>query len=202
MSATMDATLSSPPPGTVPAQAAPLAAAQQKAGLWADDSLQVYAVVMGSRIAGLPERLAAAGTGIADWDCLLPGALEPPVQQRAPYLLRLKADSAFTDWLLFEAAASLAEWGVLLRSPARLMPLRNHLRGLLQALLPGGQRIVLDWMDPAILRALLPLFDPAELAAFFGPVRSLVLPGADAWRHAELLQGRLAQRDVPLARAA
>ncbi|QHJ00977.1 DUF4123 domain-containing protein [Xylophilus rhododendri] len=189
-------------PATQLAAAAPLAAPQHKAALWADESLQVYAVVMGSRIAGLPQRLAAAGSEIADYDCLLPGALEPQAQQDAPYLVQLRPDSAFTDWLLFEAAASLAEWGVLVRSTARLMPLRNHLRELLAAVLPGGERIALEWMDPVVLQAVLPLFGPAELSAFFGPVRALVVPGVSSWRHAESQLGRLAQRDIPLAKAA
>jgi hypothetical protein len=179
--------------------AAPLAAAQHKAALWADGGLHVHAVMMGARVPDLPGRLAAAD--LVDWDCLLPGALAPDVQQRAPYLARLKADSPFTDWLLFEAGAELGEWGVLVRSPGRLTVLRNHLRGLLEAQVPGGQRIAFDWMDPPLLQAVLPLFGSAELAAFFGPVQSLVVPGVQLWSHAELAAGRLLQRAVPLAKA-
>jgi hypothetical protein len=67
--------------------------------------------------------------------------------------------------------------------------------------MPDGRRIALDWMDPAVMRAVLPLAGPAELTAFFGPVRSLVVPGRQAWQHAELQMGRLAQRDVPLLQA-
>ena len=185
---------------TATVTAAPLAPGQHRAGLWADADLQCFAVVMGERVPGLPARLA--GADVADYDCLLPGALEPEVQQAAPYLVQLKPASPFTDWLLFEAAAAFGDWGVLVRSPARLLLLRNHLRGLLQASLPGGARIALDWMDPAVLRALLPLAGPAELAAFFGPVRSLVVPGRLLWQHAELQMGRLVQREVPLLQAA
>ena len=47
-----------------------------------------------------------------------------------------------------------------------------------------------------------PLAGPAELAAFFGPVRSLVVPGRLLWQHAELQMGRLVQREVPLLQAA
>ncbi|MDP9901035.1 DUF4123 domain-containing protein [Variovorax ginsengisoli] len=174
----------------------PLATVQHKAGLWAQADQQVFAVVMGHRVPGLPTRLAAAD--VAAFDCLLPGALEPQTTLDAPYLVQLRPVSGFTDWLLFEAAASLGEWGVLVRSPARLIVLRNHLRGLLQALLPGGQRIRLDWMDPAVMRAVLPLAGPSDLTAFFGPVRSLVVPGARAWQHADLQMGRLVQRDIPV----
>lgn len=183
-----------------PTTAPPLAAAQHKAALWADDSVHVYAVLMGSRIPDLPQRLAEAE--LADYDCLLPGALAPELQRSAPYLAKLKRESPFTDWLLFEAIASLTEWGVLVRSPVRLMSLRNHLRGLLEAQTPGGHRIRLDWMDPELLQALLPLFGPSELHAFFGPAQSLVVTGTQAWRHASLELGRLTQVNVPLAQGA
>ena len=184
----------------VSSTATPLAAAQHKAALWADDSVHVYAVLMGSRIPDLPQRLAEAE--LADYDCLLPGALAPELQRSAPYLAKLKPESPFTDWLLFEATASLAEWGVLVRSPARLMTLRNHLRSLLEAQTPGGHRIKLDWMDPELLQALLPLFGPSELSAFFGSTQSLVVTGTQAWQHAALEQGRLTQINVPLAHGA
>lgn len=183
-----------------PAQATPLVAAQHKAALWADADLQVFAVVMGERVSDLPARLAAAD--VADFDCLLPGALEPDVQRNAPHIVRLKPESAFTDWLLFEADAAFGEWGLLVRSPARLLVLRNHLRGLLRATLPGGHAVALDWMDPTIFQAVAPLFGPAEITAFFGPVRTITIPGSTAWRHAELQMGRLAQREVPLQKAA
>lgn len=193
-----DAISTTPSPVTL---AAPMAAAQHKAALWADAGQNVYAVMMGSRIPDLTARLATAGAELGDYDCLLPGALTADVQRDAPYLVLLKADTAFTDWLLFEATASLGDWGLVLRSPVRLLPLRNHLRGLLRALLPGGQSVAFDWMDPPVLQAVLPLFGPAELSAFFGPVQSLTMPGAQSWRHAEPVSGRVLHRDVPLAKA-
>lgn len=177
-----------------------LAPAQHKAQLWADDSQQVFAVVMGDRVPDLSARLAEAD--VIDHDCLLPGALEPELQRRAPYLVHLKRESAFTDWLLFEASAGLGPWGVLVCSPAKRLFLRSHLRGLLQARIPGGQQIALDWMDPQILQILLPLFDAAALSAFMGPVQSYVIAGTDHWFTASLNLGQLHSRSVPLAKAA
>lgn len=194
--------MSALPSTTATPQAPPLAAAQHKAALWADAGQAVYAVVMGTRVPGLPARLAAAGAEVVDHDCLLPGALAPAQQQAAPYLVQLQRDSAFTDWLLFEAAAALGDWGLLVRSPARLLALRNHLRQWLQARLPTGETIALDWMDPPVLQALLPHFASGALAAFFGPVQALTVPGPRAWHHAELALGALQQRDVPVAAGA
>ena len=176
------------------------APAQLKSRLWADPSQQVYAVIMGSRVPTLPARLAEAD--VADYDCLIPGALDPAQALNAPYFVHLQAESAFTDWLLFEAGASLGEWGVVAISGAPRLALRTHWRGLLQAQLPEGQSIALDWMDPEILWALLPLFDTAGLARFFGPVTTLVQPGAQDWRHARLDPGGLQQVSIPLAKAA
>lgn len=183
----------------VPPPAGPLAPAQHKAALWADPSLAVYAVAMGRRIADLPGRLA--GVGLVGVECLRPGALTAAEQHDAPHLVPLRASSAFADWLLFEAAVDFPDWGVVVRSPARPMPLRNHLRDLSRASLPGGQPIDLDWMDPPLLQALLPGFGAAELTDFFGPVRSFTVPGAASWRHAEAPHGRLAWREVPVAPA-
>ena len=187
---------------TEPAQSRPvtLSAAQLKERLWADDALQLFAVVMGSRIVDLPTLLASAD--VLDWDCLLPGALAPHEQARAPYLVQLKRASAFTDWLLFEASASLGDWGVLVSSAARRLALRGHLRSLLQARLPDGRAIALEWMDPAVLQLLLPHFDPVELSGFFGPVDSFSVAGASAWFTARVDSGQLSARHTPLAEAA
>ncbi|HSI61224.1 MAG TPA: DUF4123 domain-containing protein [Ideonella sp.] len=185
-------------PPLPPAAAPPaLAPAQHKAALWADAALQVDAVISGERVPGLPARLA--GADVADFDCLLPGALPAELQRRAPYLVRLRRDAAFTDWLLFEAAAGLPDWGLLVSSATRFMGLRSHLRSLGEAQTPQGQTIPLAWMDPTLLRALLPLFSPAQLEAFFGPVQALVIPGPAAWTTATLQLGRLSWQSAALA---
>ncbi|MBV8503113.1 MAG: DUF4123 domain-containing protein [Paucibacter sp.] len=176
------------------------APAQLKSRLWADAQQQVYALIMGSRVPTLPARLAEAD--VIDHDCLLPGALDPVQAQNAPYLVQLRADSAFTDWLLLEAGAALGDWGLVAVSAAPRLALRSHWRSLLHAQLPEGQSIELDWMDPEIFWALLPLFDAAGLARFFGPVSTYVQPGAMDWRHARLDPGGLQQVSIPLARAA
>jgi hypothetical protein len=172
---------------------------QHKAALWADSRLHVIAVMMGSRVPDLVTMLAAAD--VADFDCLLPGALPIDTQRTAPYLVWLKQQSAFTDWLLFEAAAGMGEWGVLVRSASKMLALRGHLRSLLRAQTPLGQTVELDWMDPTILKALLPLFEPAALAGFMGPMESVVIPEIAAWTTARVVLGKLELRIVPVAKS-
>lgn len=185
---------------SAPVTLAPRSAAQQKASLWSDERQQIYAVVMGSRIPDLPGRLLTAD--LHDHDCLLPGALEPEQRLPAPYLLHLKQDAAFTDWLLFEASAALGDWGVLVRSSARLTALRNHLRSHGNAMLPDGTEIALDWMDRETLLALIEHSDVPQLEQLFGPASLFVLAGSHSWRHASFAIGDgLQQQDIPLARA-
>ena len=170
--------------------------AQLKQRLWADPTVTVYAVAMAARLPDLPARLAAAvqGRELADYDCLWPGAVPAARQREAPYLLTLQRVSPFTDWLLFEAAAGLGPWGVVVRSPVARLTLRSHLRQLLRARLLDGSVVPLDWMDPEVLPLLLPHFDAAGLQAFAGPVTDWVLPLAGGWPWSRLVMGRLEQQ--------
>jgi len=179
-----------------------IAPAQFKAQLWADDRQQVHAVLLGRCLTGLPARLAAAQKDgeIDDFDCLLPGALPPPVQLTAPYLVRLRRDSAFTDTLLAPGNAP-PDWGVLVLSGVRLIALRNHLRALLQARLPDGRSVALDTLSPEMLRIVLDHADAAQRAAINGPVGAWVLPGPQHWALARVVGGHLEWRQLRLAGA-
>jgi hypothetical protein len=78
---------------------------------------------------------------------------------------------------------------------------RSHLRSLLRARLPDGREIDLEWMDPAVLEAVLPLCDPAALEGFMGPMQSIVLPRADGIAIAERELGQLRWRRARLGPA-
>ena len=82
------------------AQARRLSHAQLGEVLWADPLTRVHAVVMGERVAGLEERLAAAE---GEYDSLWPGALTPSQRSAAPWMVRLARGSALAEWLLFQA---------------------------------------------------------------------------------------------------
>jgi hypothetical protein len=190
--------MSSTPTAVRDAPALTLDPAQLKSQLWADPSQRVHAVMMGSRLPGLMERLHGelAANELEDFDCLLPGALTAAQQAEAPYLVRLRPATAFTDWLLFEASPTLGDWGVLASSALQMTALRSHLRALREARLPNGSTITLDWMDPAVMRLLLPLFDASALAGFMGPVSSWVIPGDGQWTLVRAPLGRLEQREL------
>lgn len=170
-----------------PARAAADAAHRLRitAWLWPDPALALHAVVAEAQRPGVVQRLASLPT--AGVECLLPGALDPASQPAAPWLARLPRDAAFTDWLLFETspAPPPRRW-LALRSGAPLLSLRGHLRSLrdllgLTGAAGGGERDAPNPIDPAVLAVLLPGFDRAGLAAFFGPVHSFVWPAGTGW---------------------
>ena len=174
--------------------AAALSPEQLLSGLWADARLRVYGMVLGSRMAGLPDRLAQAD-GL-DYHCLVPGALSPAQRVRAPYLVELRPDSSFARWLLLEAAAGFAEWGVVARSSARMLELRSHARDLRSAVSPEGRIFRLDWMDPVVLDVLLSSATPEQLQAIFGRLDALTVTTPQRWREYRLTAGRLQLRSI------
>jgi Domain of unknown function (DUF4123) len=177
-----------------------LSSAQLLAGLWADVRLRVCALVLGTRIPDLTERLAA--TGDLDYHCLIPGALDPAQKRRAPYLVELQPASALARWLLLEAAAGFGEWGVVARSPARLLEVRSHARALRQVLSPDQHAFSVDWMDPPVLAALLDAATPDQLPVIFGRSETLTVVGTARWREYRVEAGRLQWRSIDVLKAA
>ena len=103
----------------------------------------------------------------------------------------LQPESLFTDWLLQQAASDFGDWGVLMRSDRNFLGLRSHCRALCKARLGSGQEITLDWMDPPVLRALLPLASADQIETMLAPLQSLVIVGHPAWTFCTQQFGRL-----------
>lgn len=168
---------------------AALSPAQLREALWADHRLKVYAVLRGSRIADLRERLSRAD--VSDWHGLWTGELEPEERAAAPVLVLLRPVSAFTDWLLAKAALDFPGWGLLVHSASPFLTLRAHGRSLCRAQLPDGQTLRLDWADPEVLAALLPLAPLPQLQRIFAGLETLIAPEVGRWTRWSLPLGRL-----------
>ncbi|WKB55659.1 DUF4123 domain-containing protein [Eleftheria terrae] len=175
-----------------PAGDAALSLAEFREALWRDPQLRVYAVLQASRMPGVLDRLAAARQAgeLPGYECLARGALDDSRAAQAAYLLALAPQSAFTDWLLAAAAPAQGDWGVLLRSPLAPLAMRAWARDRVQAVLPDGQAIALDWLDPALLRELLPLADRAQEAELFDGLASLWWNTGATWTHHRMSHGR------------
>ena len=156
-----------------------LSAEQQRESLWGDAQQRVYAVVVTAKVPGLRERIAQGG--VDDWDGLWTGELDAAERAAAPVLVTLKRQSVFTDWLLFEVAASFADWGAIAQSRLPFLAMRSHARALCKAQLPNGQAIRIDWMDPDVMEALLPVAAPDQLQRVYAGFDTLVTMSADRW---------------------
>jgi hypothetical protein len=174
-----------------------LSLAQQRESLWADTRHQVYAFMVAPKVPALRERLAQAD--VDDWDGLWTGELDPEERVAAPLLVTLKRESAFTDWLLVEAARGFGRWGALAQSRLPFLAMRTHARALCKAQLPNGQAIRIDWMDPEVLEALLPLSAPDQLERVYAGFDALVTLGADRWTRWSVSAARLVRETTGVA---
>ena len=166
-----------------------LSLAQQRESLWADAHQRVYALMVATKVPGLRGRLAQSD--VDDWDGLWTGELDADERAAAPVLVTLKRESAFTDWLLIEAALSFGNWGVVAQSKLPFLAMRTHSRALCKAQLPNGQSVRIDWMDPEVMEALLPVAAPDQLARVYAGFDALVTLSADRWTRWSLNGARL-----------
>ncbi|MFD0323954.1 DUF4123 domain-containing protein [Lysobacter gummosus] len=134
----------------------------------------VYAVLDGRKIPGLPERLHATG---AEFWCLLAEGLDPVLAECAPYLVRLHCEGSAV------AAALRAVWergsGIVLCTCAGSdgRALRVHLRAWLR--IPGadGRTQFFRFYDPRVLRAILPSLSAERRAQFLAPLGCVYVSG-------------------------
>ena len=174
-----------------------LSLAQQRASLWADARQQVYALLVGSKVPGVRERLAAAD--VDDWDGLWTGELDAGERAAAPVLVTLRRESGFTDWLLAEAAAAFEGWGTIAQSRLPFLAMRTHGRALCRAQLPNGQSIRIDWMDPEVMEALLPVAAPDQLERVYAGFDTLLTLRPDRWTRWSVEGARLVRQSTGVA---
>jgi hypothetical protein len=174
-----------------------LSLAQQRESLWADARQRVYALLVASKVPGLRERLAQGG--VDDWDGLWTGELDAGERAAAPLLVTLRRESPFTDWLLAEAAGSFAGWGAIAQSRLPFLAMRTHSRALCKAQLPNGQAIRVDWMDPDVLEALLPVASPEQLQRAYAGFDVLVTLTPQRWTRWSMGGARLVREATGLA---
>ncbi len=92
--------------------------------------------------------------------------------QVAPYLVKLKKDSALLDTLVREGWGQ--SWGVYLTTPNEFADVRRHLRHFLEVKLPDGKQVYFRFYDPRVLRTYLPTCTPEETNQFFNRRRKAV----------------------------
>lgn len=186
------------------ASASPPAADALSRALFASAEDRIYAVVDCARDQAILPLIRSGPLGSAATRCLLGHAVPEAVARVAPHVLALERGAALTDALL--GGGWGAAWGVFAAAPCDLDDLSAHLRRLLLAAGPAGERLYFRFYDPRVLRVYLPTCTGGELAALFGPVRRFDLEdeaGAALlrWERApgERVSPEFRTRTIPLA---
>src|SRR5262245_13928828 len=91
--------------------------------LFSQEDISTYAVLDGASVPDLLPKLSEAKEECA---CLYRGELEPDMAEVAPYLVKLRAESPFTDWVLSEGWGN--HWGIFALTQVGLEALRRHFR--------------------------------------------------------------------------
>lgn len=133
--------------------------------LFAQDDASTYAVLDGASVEGLLEKLYAAKE---EWACLYRGELEPDLAHVAPYLVKLREKSEFTNWILEEGWGR--HWGIFAVTPVGLEALRRHFRHFLRVKDHTGKIFYFRFYDPRVLRVYLPTCNRSERKTIFGPI--------------------------------
>ena len=131
------------------------------------ESGELFAVLDACDAPAVP--LLCEGLGPERSVSLYRGGAEEEYADIAPYLVHV--DSAeLLEWVV--RFSETEGWGILVVAPVTLEALRTHLRKFLKVQDPSGARVYFRFYDPRVLEIFLPTCDDAQLALFFGPVRS------------------------------
>ena len=138
-----------------------------KANLFSVES-NIYAVIDG---AACPELRFK----IYDWEpqsvCLWSGALEPDIQEVAPYMVLLDRESTFTDWLISQGWNN--NWNIFIQSTLDFKAFKKQIRKLLRVKSPEGKNMVFRFYDPRVLDVFLASIESTQKEEFFQGISNI-----------------------------
>jgi hypothetical protein len=91
----------------------------------------------------------------------------------APYLIDLKQDDPFAEWVINRGWGN--SWGIFLESSVEQRLVMRHLRRFLLVYDENHEQFYFRFYDPRVLRVYLPTCRPKELETFFGPIKRYCL---------------------------
>jgi hypothetical protein len=144
------------------------------ANLFGEEGVRVFAILDGALIDDLLEKLQQFEP---EYYCLYRGDLKPDMAEVAPYLVRLRPNTPFVEWIIEKGWGK--NWGIFIHSPANLQTMRKHFRGFLTVYDSSGKPMLFRYYDPRVLRLYLPTCNAEELYKIFGPITSYLLEGED-----------------------
>ncbi len=143
--------------------------------LFENVELNVFAVLDGASIPDLLENLYEQQP---EHVCLYRGELEPDMAEVSPYLVKLRPDSDFADWVIEKGWGQ--HWGIFVLSHESLRAMRRHFRKFLVVYDPENKPLYFRYYDPRVLRVFLPNCNAEELATVFDSVTCYYLEDDDS----------------------
>jgi hypothetical protein len=135
---------------------------------------KIYAILDAARDEVIYKKISGSVNKIL---CLYHGEKAVDLADVAPYLVHLKEDDPFTEWLFTKGWGN--SWGIFLESSASPDQLRMHFRKFLTVYDGDGNPLYFRFYDPRVLRVYLPTCDTSELEIIFGPVNCYYIEWKD-----------------------
>lgn len=160
-----------------------------------EPSHYIYVIVDGARDKDIYPGLLRHST---ENRCLFAGELSKDLAAAAPYLVRLKRNHPFTNWVIEQGWED--SWGIFLQSEMAINELRRHFRRFLKVEDEKGNSLYFRFYDPRVLRTYLPTCVEKELETVFGPVSRFFCEAEDPAKMHEfrLEKGKLDAKIVPV----
>jgi len=144
---------------------------------WLDEEMEpprVYALLDAARDESIYPKIVNSDLESA---CLFQGENARKLAWVAPYLVLLRRDDPFTEWVVENGWGK--SWGVFAGSPAPINELKRHFRTFLMVYDEEGSSLYFRYYDPRVLRAYLPTCNEEELGSVFGPIEYFLLEHED-----------------------
>jgi len=144
---------------------------------WLDEGFEpprVYALLDAARDEAIYPEIMGSGL---ESTCLFRGEKARELAWVAPYLVDLRREDPFTQWVVENGWEK--SWGVFAGSPAALNEVKRHFRTFLTVYDEEGAPLYFRFYDPRVLRAYLPTCNESELGAVFGPIEYYLVEHED-----------------------
>jgi len=156
-----------------------------------NDTTRLFCVLDGASVPELPMQLYKME---AANHCLFKGKLEPDMLYAAPYLVYLRRNDKFTEWVFNEGFGK--HWGIFVQSSSSAIEMRSHFRSLVKVYDEQAKSMIFRFYDPRVLTRFLPTCNQAQLKSFFGAVESFYAEEGENLSRFQLDNGSLKRTEL------
>ncbi|MFH1216450.1 MAG: DUF4123 domain-containing protein [Pseudomonadota bacterium] len=131
---------------------------------------KLYAILDGARDDRIYHALASCD---CEYLCLYKGRLPLVLAEAAPYLVELKPQSRFAEWLVNTGWGN--SWGIFFTARKDLFDVVSHFRQFILVEDEERNTLYFRFYDPRVMRVYLLTCNSEELKTVFGPVRHIIM---------------------------